>query len=331
MLCLGWTNVSVRKQCECLKEVLPPRALGILTAREYRAWHESDYKNLSGAEVKDCNRQVICMTVCNYLYRTMYSTDSNMWAYSSSNPDLFKPREVAVLDESSQVPKLMGSMVLSRWTSYLRAIFGGDDIQLPPYISKDIDNPDSILTWIREKKGKFVIPVIMLLLKQYRMMPTVGQVVSDNFYNGELLHAKLSDGQKHLFFHNMEGMYERIGRSLYCKEDTKSCIDIWKSYQQRVPPVTCQVLTFYEAQCQHVKRQGGNINVCCIDSYQGQEAEVIILLLTIRKRAPTKFMESRGRVCVALSRAQMDLHIVGKLATMARIDRWREILKEFIK
>ena len=329
VLCLGWTNVSVRKQCEYLKELLPDKALGILTAREYRVWHESEYKELSDVEVKDCNRQVICMTISNYLYRTMYSDATNQWAYSSSNPDLLKPREVAVVDESSQVAEVIGSMVLSRWKRYLRGILAGDHIQLAPYISKYIDNPGSILTWIRKQKGKFEIPNTMLR-KQYRMMPSVGELVSDNFYGGKLVHAKDSDGLQHVFFHNLEGRVESMGASLYCKEDTMKCIDIWTSYQGRTPPVTCQVLTFYEAQCQHVKQQGSNINVCCIDSYQGQEADVIILLLTLRKRQLTKFMVDRGRVCVGLSRSLLDLHIVGNLATMVRHGKWRVILKRFI-
>ena len=162
VICLGWTNVCVRKLCESLKEVLPSRAVGILTAREYRIWHESEYAEFSEVEVDDCNRQVICMTVCNYLFRMMHCDTCNQWAYSDSNPKLVKHREVAVLDEASQVCEMIGGIVLSCFGGYSRTSVVGDDRQLPPYVAKELDNVASILTWVRKLKQKFATPITLL-------------------------------------------------------------------------------------------------------------------------------------------------------------------------
>ena len=220
--------------------------------------------------------------------------------------------------------------MLSCFGGYLRTIVAGDDNQLPPYIAKELDNVASILTWVRKLKGKFAIP-IMLLRTQYRMMPSVGQVVSKNFYEGKLLHAKRSDNRPHLFFHNLGGNTTPMGTSRYSREDSKKCIEILESYKGKIPPLTYQVLTFYEGQCRDVKQLRGDIDVCCIDSYQGQEADIIIVLLSVRNCSLSKFMVSRGRICVGISRARMNLHIVGNLGTMVASDIWRDILKGFKK
>ena len=163
------------------------------------------------------------------------------------------------------------------------------------------------------------------------MMPSFGQVVSEIFYKGKLLHAKHSDKLPHLIFHNLGGKMRPNGTSKYSREDSKKCIVILERYQGKIPPLTYQVLTFYEAQCRHVKHLRGNINVCCIDSFQGQEADIIILLLSVRKCSLSKFMLSSGRICVGISRARIDLHIVGNWGTMVPSDIWRDILKGFKK
>ena len=122
-----------------------------------------------------------------------------------------------------------------------------------------------------------------------------------------------------------------MGKSKYSREDSKKAIEILEGYQGKFPPLTYQVLTFYEAQCRDLKQLRGNIDVCCIDSFQGQEADIIILLLSARKCSLSKFMLSSGRICVGISRARMDMHIVGNWGTMVSSDIWRDILKGFKK
>ena len=200
-------------------------------------------------------------------------------------------------------------MLLQHLKEYKRVVLGGDDNQLPPYVSRDLDDPPSMMTWLRRLTGNYQIPVT-LLTKQYRMMPSVGSLVSDLFYKGELLHHKTFDGRRHLFFHDMKGRMCEKSTSRSCVQDSRRCIEIWRKYRKNYPQWTIQVLTFYEAQRAHVKRLNNKINVCCVDSFQGQEAHLVILLLSVRKCKLSKFMLHRGRLCVALSRVKGDLHIV---------------------
>ena len=116
----------------------------------------------------------------------------------------------------------------------------------------------------------------------------------------------------------------KISESPYCEHDSIRCVEILKQYGGS--NLDYQVLTFYEAQCSHLKSLDGNVNVCCIDSYQGQEADVIILLLSVRKRNISKFMLNRGRLCVGTSRAKKDFHIVGSWDTMFKNDTWRKLI-----
>ena len=326
VICLGWTNVSVRRLCETLRQVLPPDVLGILTSREFKCWHKSDYEHLKDVEVKNCCHQVVCMTVANYLLQTMDATTCNMWCASKHNPTLLTQRALMLGDEASQLWEMIAVLLISRTSGYKRIVWGGDDIQLDPYLHKDIVDAPSVMSWIRRLSGVFQIPITQLRI-QYRMMPSVGKVVSEIFYENNLQHHKKSDGKNHLFFHSLEGKMDKMGNSPFCKQDSIRCIQILKRY--RGSNFDCRVLTFYEAQRSHLKSIDEKVNVCCIDSFQGQEADVIILLLSTRKRNISPFMFNRGRLCVGTSRAKKDFHIVGHWDTMCNNDTWKKLISRF--
>ena len=177
-------------------------------------------------------------------------------------------------------------MLLNYMGAYKRVVFCGDGKQLRPHVFKSVDDSPSLLTWIETLRGTYTVPCTHLLM-QCRMMPSVGTVVSKNFYEGRLLHHKAADNKKHFFFHCVQGNMGTKSTSRFCAEDSKKCIAISKHYPKSLK---IQVLTFYEAQCRHLKSLDRNMNVCCIDSYQGQEADIIILLLSVRKFHLSHFM-----------------------------------------
>ena len=112
----------------------------------------------------------------------------------------------------------------------------------------------------------------------------------------------------------------------WCVDDTHRCARIYKNYKTNSLHFKCHVLTYYEAQCRNVKDLYPHISVCCVDSFQGQEVDVIILLPTLRKSKLTKFILNCGRLCVGISRAKLDLHIVGHKPTMIKNKMWKGIL-----
>ena len=322
VLCLCWTNVAIRNLCEHFRNILPSGTLGIKTSTEYKCWHKSDCKKLEPVEAKDSECQVLCMTVSNYLYNTMEGDSCNKWSSG-----LFKNRAVLILDEASQLWELWAALLFHRMRGYKRLILAGDDKQLSPYVARDLENLPSIMTWVRRvtKLHQYMVPITFLRM-QYRMMPHVGTTVSNVFYKGKLLHNKRRDGDPHMFFHFVEGKMETIMTTRYCVEHSKRCYRIYNNYKSRSPHLTLQVLTFYAAQCNHVKKNYPQMNVCNIDSYQGQQADVVILLLSVKNTNLSRFMLNKGRMCVATSRSKLDLHIVGHWNTMQQDVTWVKIL-----
>ena len=322
VICICWTNVAVRRLCEAIVDVLQADVARIVTSLEYKCWHEAECRSLKEFEAKSYECQVLCMTISNYLYRLQTGDSVNKWGRNLS-----KQREVLLADEVSQLWEMEGAMSANYMGRYKRVVACGDGKQLRPHVLKHVDDSPSLLTWIESLRGTFKVPCTHLVV-QYRMMPSVGTVVSKNFYEGTLLHHKAADNKKHLFFHSVQGSMGTKSTSRFCAEDSKKCIAIIKHYPKSLK---IQVLTFYEAQCSHLKSLDSNINVCCIDSYQGQEADIVILLLSVRKCKLSHFMLNMGRLCVATSRAKINLHIVGDLNTMLQSDIWQNILGSFTK
>ena len=322
VLCLCWTNVALRRLCEDIVRLVPFGVARIVTSKEYGCWHEAECKSLKHFEAKDYECEVLCMTVANYLYRSQQGDSVNKWSV-----DLLKQREVLLLDEASQLWELEEAMLLSCMSAYKRVVNFGDQKQLRPRVLKKVQDSPSLLTWIENLPERYMVPATRLK-RQYRMMPSVGRVVSDNFYEGTLVHHKAADKKPHLFFHCVEGKLDDRHTSKFCVEDSRKCIEIFKRYPTHLK---IQVLTFYKAQCDHVKSLDHNINVCCIDSFQGQQADIVILLLSVRNCNLSPFMVDKGRLCVATSRARMNLHIVGDWRTMMQNGTWRNIIGGFNK
>ena len=78
------------------------------------------------------------------------------------------------------------------------------------------------------------------------------------------------------------------------------------------------ILCPYQAQARQLLSYGSDIEVHTIDSFQGREAD-IVLLSTVRTTECGFWLDSR-RLCVALTRARHALHII------ASCDEWKDTL-----
>ena len=58
-----------------------------------------------------------------------------------------------------------------------------------------------------------------------------------------------------------------------------------------------QILTFYTAQSNDIRKLDTNIMVSSVDAFQGQEADIVILSLTARKSKLSDFMVNPRRMC----------------------------------
>ncbi|KAL4736326.1 P-loop containing nucleoside triphosphate hydrolase protein [Aspergillus similis] len=94
------------------------------------------------------------------------------------------------------------------------------------------------------------------------------------------------------------------------------------------------VLTFYNGQRKkilklmrnHTHLQGHYVKVVTVDSYQGEENEVVILSLVRNGRQGIGFLSIANRVCVALSRARRGFYMFGNRDLLAGNELWAQVL-----
>ncbi|RDK39409.1 ATP binding protein [Aspergillus phoenicis ATCC 13157] len=95
------------------------------------------------------------------------------------------------------------------------------------------------------------------------------------------------------------------------------------------------ILTFYNGQRKklltvlryHPYLQGQYVKVVTVDSYQGEENEIVILSLVRSGENDIGFLSIANRVCVALSRARRGFYMFGNANLLVKQNRlWRDVL-----
>jgi len=102
-----------------------------------------------------------------------------------------------------------------------------------------------------------------------------------------------------------------------------------------IDPSKITILTFYTGQRQLLARtlrrnvnfRFTNFKIATVDSYQGEENDIIILsLVRSNPHGNIGFLSNENRVCVALSRARRGFYIFGNAAMVTRADKlWWDI------
>ncbi|KAF2014622.1 P-loop containing nucleoside triphosphate hydrolase protein [Aaosphaeria arxii CBS 175.79] len=97
------------------------------------------------------------------------------------------------------------------------------------------------------------------------------------------------------------------------------------------------ILTFYNGQrkeifkqlCRHENLRGHTFTIVTVDSYQGEENDIVLLsLVRSNDRRKIGFLDVINRVCVALSRARRGFYLFGDAEGMAvASDLWGEVVK----
>jgi hypothetical protein len=208
--------------------------------------------------------------------------------------------------------------------------------QLSPDELPDELVSETLFTNLARRLREEHVALELTLQIQYRMATGIGQLISDCFYDGTLENGRddarrdprvvtLKDGA-HVVLVNVNGHEEKPhrgrgsdGKSYLNEKEAEKAIpqlETLEKYAARMPdakPLEVAVLTGYSAQRQllHEKLDGLidagklshlRVRIGSIDSFQGDEAEVVIVSL-VRTEAPG-FMAIRNRVNVALSRAR---------------------------
>ncbi len=255
----------------------------------------------------------------------------------AAHPILDKRRfETLVLDEAAQA---LDPAIWIPLAKVQRLILAGDPHQLPPTV-KSADAARNGLSITMMERLLPTLPHVHLLTLQYRMHPAIMAFSNTWFYNGLLQSAEgldlnllpIPDNHPLIFIDTAGcGFEEKTNPETQSRYNPDEYILITCHLENlrdgllEKPWPEIAILSPYREQVEYIqeelnedpKYQDLPISVHTIDGFQGQEIDVVILSL-VRSNAQTEigFLKDYRRMNVAITRARLQLVIIGDGATI---------------
>jgi ATP-dependent RNA/DNA helicase IGHMBP2 len=247
--------------------------------------------------------------------------------------------DAVIIDEAGQ------AMEPACWIPILKTqklILAGDHCQLPPTIKSHEAAKKGLEQTLLEKCVALHPEAVTLLQEQYRMHEHIMQYSSNVFYNNQLIANE--HVQQHLLFEQDKpftfidtagcGFEELVnGKQINNKEEASLLFKHLVNYvqelqQQQVEPFpSIAIISPYKQQIVALQEYLGhvpelqaylpNIKINTIDSFQGQEKDIIYISL-VRSNSENNigFLADIRRMNVAMTRARKKLVIIGDSATL---------------
>uniref|UniRef100_A0A1I7ZV26 ULP_PROTEASE domain-containing protein n=1 Tax=Steinernema glaseri TaxID=37863 RepID=A0A1I7ZV26_9BILA len=250
-----------------------------------------------------------------------------------------------IIDEASQLEEARFVLLLNRNFNTRQFVIVGDSKQLPPHYPSTYD---------QRLKDLFGKPTLQLLcadtsfitkiplLHVYRMHPTLMEMTSQAFYNGQLKSCDgpwkakeacwtFLDSLNPLRMVLVNGTSEKKGTSQMNPKEADHAVElVLNALEDGVAPEDIGVICLYKSQMalilKKLKGRGvADVEVATVDSYQGREKDYIILLLTRTEYSSGDFFYSVNRSNVATSRAILGMVILCHESLMTRIEPWKTV------
>lgn len=153
-----------------------------------------------------------------------------------------------------------------------------------------------------------------LLSVQRRMHDSIFQFCNDSFYSSSLT-TEFGKGEEILsppagVIDVKEGKVEKAGTSFRNLEEASVCVQEAKSILSLNPSFSVVILSPYSSQVREIISLNPGVPVHTVDSFQGKEADVVIL--SVVKQVDMGFWNDHRRVVVSLTRARRGIRVVGK-------------------
>ena len=244
--------------------------------------------------------------------------------------------DVVVIDECGQ------SLEPACWVAIQKAetvIVAGDPHQLPPTVkSREAEKAGLGKTLL--DRLMHLPDGVVLLDTQYRMHEQIMTFSNERFYQKQLkAHESIAKRSWHISQPVVQwidtagcGFEETAGEA----GDSKMNAEEWniiRSHMERwgiEDIANFAVISPYRAQVEYIEeacKGMTNVRVDTIDSFQGQESDVVyISLVRSNDRQEVGFLKDYRRMNVALTRARMGLFIVGDSATLANDSFFNQLL-----
>lgn len=252
--------------------------------------------------------------------------------------------DLCIIDEAS---KATATEVLVPMSRTRRWILVGDPKQLPPFqdeVSRNAEflekydlTEDDIRETLFDRLLRTLPDSCCKMLKiQHRMVESIGNLISECFYQGELKSARkdidanlakiLPQPVTWLTTSNLPNYQEQRTNSSYNNScEVKVIIQLLRQINEMAEAAeknySVAVLSGYSAQLKLLNRgintelnnwQRLTIRCATVDAFQGSEADVAIYSITrSNKKGEIGFLRDEARLNVALSRGRVGLVIVG--------------------
>ena len=255
--------------------------------------------------------------------------------------------KILIVEEAAEVlePQLIAT--LTKQTQHLILI--GDHQQLRPKTNDYvIGHRHKLEISMFERLVRNNLPHATLTV-QHRMRPEISQIVSHHIYHNKLQdhvstkgHENIRGIKHNLYFinHDKEETSEEIDPSNRSNlHEAKFIASLCKYLiQQEYDPDKITVITpymgqFYELRSQFKHKHKSDISsvrITTIDSYQGEENDIILLsLVRSNKKGTAGFVKEENRICVALSRAKCGLYCIGNFNLFEKSsEMWSSIVTD---
>jgi helicase required for RNAi-mediated heterochromatin assembly 1 len=183
------------------------------------------------------------------------------------------------------------------------------------------------------------------LLLQRRMVPEIRRLLTPIYSNlkdhpsvNNLMKVPgMGDIRSFLFCHQWPENSDSLSSRYNAQEAEMVVTFFLHLFFSGVDPSEITVLTFYNGQRKKILKllkenrhlQSRHLKVNTVDSYQGEENDIVLLsLVRSNERGEIGFLSIENRVCVALSRARRGFYIFGDAQKLASKDPlWWEMVK----
>ncbi|XP_062126045.1 NFX1-type zinc finger-containing protein 1-like [Drosophila sulfurigaster albostrigata] len=254
----------------------------------------------------------------------------------------FLKTRIVIFEESAEILEAHLLPCLTPFTEQIIMI--GDHMQLKPYCSyiRGIQNSEySQSLFERLIRANFHVNVLNI---QYRMRNDFVDLICPLIYKKLLSHQSVTKFPpirkmtKNLYFLDHRQFETMQNNTLPTNAWEKHNVYLISRHLIEVGGYNSDeivVLTPYSSQVASIKSEFSKhaslkaIGVSTVDSFQGLEANIVILSL-VRSNAHRKigFLVEPTRICVALSRARYGLYIIGNMESLAHNSlTWCEIRK----
>ncbi|KHJ77484.1 hypothetical protein OESDEN_22896, partial [Oesophagostomum dentatum] len=280
---------------------------------------------------------IICMTTAGLLNAT-------------DRGGIFKGRltgcRVVIGDEASQIPEPAFVAIAARFPD-ARHIYIGDVNQLDPHVrcsrnSKAAQLGARGIMDILLRKNVPLAP----LLTTFRAHPALNELPSQLFYDGTLISGTAPDERRLLLdainlpnpdipflFVDVAGESIRSTNGSHFNEaELQACRDLVQGLLAKgLPSASLSVIAFYREQYRKLEdyAQRLNIAIYTVDSVQGRETDIVILLTTRTDIQLNQgdFIDDRLRMNVALTRSKHGLFVLGKAKALEHLPHWSRLLQ----